>query len=152
MHNHEPIYRFRRQTSHKNRGLFSLLSDYISEVSTGTPGKKTQIQTQWHHPSVPVRCVGLCGHIKPHSSVPDIYASLYRHIATHLSVPEEISVYKHVTVQSSLQDRYIYIFRHIEVRSSVPERYVSSVILHACSTLSFLFYLSLIHSANVSHI
>jgi hypothetical protein len=33
MQDHDPILRFRRQTSHRNRGFLSLLSDYISEVN-----------------------------------------------------------------------------------------------------------------------
>jgi hypothetical protein len=39
-HDHEPTHRFRRQTSHKNRGLVSLLSDYISEVNIDTTGQE----------------------------------------------------------------------------------------------------------------
>ncbi|KDR19837.1 uncharacterized protein LOC110829570 [Zootermopsis nevadensis] len=36
MHDQKPTFRFRRQTSHKNRGFVSLLSDYISETRNET--------------------------------------------------------------------------------------------------------------------
>jgi hypothetical protein len=32
-----PIFRFRRETNHKNRGFLSLLADYISQVNAKDP-------------------------------------------------------------------------------------------------------------------
>jgi hypothetical protein len=39
MLDHEPRFRVRRQTGYKNRGFFSMLSDYISEVNMNGPVK-----------------------------------------------------------------------------------------------------------------
>jgi hypothetical protein len=39
MFDHEPRFRVRRQTSYKNRGFFSMISDYITEVNINWPVK-----------------------------------------------------------------------------------------------------------------
>jgi hypothetical protein len=52
MLDHEPRFRVRRQTSKKNRGFFSMVSDYISEVSKNWPVNNTGVYMQntfWAH-------------------------------------------------------------------------------------------------------
>ena len=44
MSDEKPLFRFRRQTYHKNRGILSMLADYVKQVNTKDTNFKTTLQ------------------------------------------------------------------------------------------------------------